>query len=332
MRIEPFDLLDLVHGALHTALTEEGELRFARFTEEQKEGYGLRKPDHGFSVKCTGTPGVMLDFVSDTDRLSFEAEFSKTTSHDFAVMDLWVDNVLLSSFRAEEYGKHTVSFSLPQGQHRITLYLPWSTSTVLRNVEIDDGASLIPVERSLRILALGDSITQGSVAEHPSLTYVSCMARELNAEVLNQGIGGYCFYKESLQGAPDWMPDLVTLAYGTNDFSILNTKAEFEAQVRDYMQALTAAYPDTPILAITPIRRFDLPINELVCGKDYTFTDAMAILHRVFAEYPQISILDGLSFFPHHPDFLLPDKLHPNDLGFALYGRAVAEKIKSLLG
>ena len=328
--VEVFDLLDLVHGALHTAVTAEGEVRFARFTEEQKEGY--RSTAAHFALKCDGTPGVLLDFFSDTDHLTFEAEFTKTTSHDFAVFDLLVDNALLDSVRFEGYEPRQVSFTLPAGAHRITLCLPWSTGTVLRNLQIDDNAFINPVEKSMRILAIGDSITQGSVAAHPSLTYVSCMARSLNAEVLNQGIGGYCFYKESLSGAPDWMPDLITLAYGTNDFSILPTKKSFEEQMRAYMQTLTDAYPSTPILVITPIWRQDVPTDTLYGGKDYTFTDAISLMHKVLKDFPQTEILEGLSFFPHHTDFLLPDKLHPNDLGFALYGQAVAEKIKDLLG
>ena len=329
MKIEPFDLLDLVHGTLHTALTEEGELRFARFTEKQKEGY--RSAAAQFALKCDGTPGVLLDFFSDTNHLTFEAKFTKTTSHDFAVFDLLVDNALLDSVRFEGYEPRQVSFTLPAGAHRITLFLPWSTGTVLRNLQIDDKAFINPVEKSMRILALGDSITQGSVAQHPSLTYVSTVTRLLNAEVLNQGIGGYQFFKESLADAPDWQPDLITLAYGTNDFSTIHTAAEYETQVREYMDTLTAAYPTTPILAITPIWRNDLPIDTLTRDKDYTFTDAMAILRRVFAEYEQVSVLDGLSFFPHHTDFLLPDRVHPNDTGFLIYGQAVVDKIKDLI-
>ncbi len=329
MKPEAFDILDLVHGALHTAVTAEGEVRFIRFTEEQKENYALA--NKAFARKCDGSVGVMLDFWSDTDTLSFEAEFSKTTSHDFAVIDLMVDDVLFDSFRAEEYGSHAVSFALPAGEHRITVCLPWSTATVLRDVCIDDGATLTPVERGMRILAIGDSITQGSVAEHPSMTYVSCVARALNAEVLNQGIGGFQFYKESLSGAPDWQPDLITLAYGTNDFSTIANKEAFAEQVREYMQALTAAYPDTPVLAITPIYREDLPIDTLVRDKDYTFTEAMDILRGIFADFPQVTVMDGLTFFPHHTDFLKPDKLHPNDLGFVLYGEAVAATIRNLM-
>ncbi len=329
MNIQPHDILDLVHGALYTAITEEGEIRFARFTEEQKENYAQKQDK--FGLRCNSSSSIILDFYSDTDHLSFEAELSSATSLTHGAFDLLVDDVLIDSVPVEVDTCRTVSFNLPAGEHRITVYLPWSTATVLRHLEIDDGASLFPVEKGLRILSIGDSITQGYTAVHPSMTYVSCMARFLNAEVLNQGIGGYQFFEESLNGAPDWQPDLITLAYGTNDFSCIATAKEYETQVRTYMQKLTATYPDTPILAITPIYRGDKPIDELIQEKDYTFLDAMDILHRVFAQFEQVTVVDGLSFFPRHTDFFVPDYLHPNDLGFSIYGQAISNEILKML-
>ena len=267
MRIEPFDIMDLVHGSLHTAVTAEGEVRFARFTEEQKETY--YNSSEIFGLKCSSSASVMLDFYSDTDFVEFEAELIKCTSHSFAAIDLLVDNVLYDSIKTENPTCQTIRFSLPQGMHRITLVLPWSSITLLRNLTVSDDAQLIPIEKGLRILALGDSITQGSICLHPSMSYVSYIARNLDAEVLNQGVGGYQFLKESLLGAPDWQPDLITLAYGTNDFSLINRKADFAKQVSEYVDTLCATYPDTTILAITPIYRGDLPTEEKMPEKDY---------------------------------------------------------------
>ncbi len=329
MRPEPIDLLDLTHGALHTALTEEGELRFARFTEEQKAAYAKYQP--GFEKKCDGTAGVILEFISDTDHFSFDATFSPCTTRHQPLIDLLVDGLLYDSRQVEEYGRYSFTFSLPQGEHRITLCLPWRCITTLQNITLDDGAFLLPTERGIRILALGDSITQGSVSLHPSQTYVGRMATDLHAEVLNQGMGGYQFLKESLNGAPDWQPDLITLAYGTNDFSIIHKKEDFIRQVTEYMERLTALYPDTPILGITPIYRGDLPTETLMEGKDYTFMEALDALRQIYAAYPNVTVLDGLSFFPRHPDFFVPDYLHPNDAGFILYADAVVAAITDLL-
>lgn len=328
MKVAPFDIMDLVHGALHTAVTAEGEVRFARFTEAQKEAYYARRED--FGVKCNASAGVTLDFISNTDHISFEAEFRKGSSRTYATVDLLVDNVLFDSKKVASPGVYPFAFDLPQGEHRITLALPWSAETELRALTVDDGATLIPLEKELRILSIGDSITQGYVAEHPSMTYVSYFARALNAEVLNQGIGGYQFFKESLNGAPDWQPDVITLAYGTNDFHTLHSHEAFAAQAKEYITALCAAYPDTPILAITPIYRGDKPLEERLPVKDYSFAEAMEILREIYAAHPQIRVLDGLAFYPRPQDFFAPDYLHPNDQGFLLYGRAVEQAIKEV--
>ncbi len=329
MKITAPDILDLVHGSLHTAVTAEGEVRFARFTEEQKKAYFAFNED--FGKKCNSTAGVTLEFFSDTDHFSFDAEFEPCTSRHEPLIDLSVDGLLYDSKGVSDYGKYHFSFTLPKGEHRITLTLPWRCITRLSELTVDDGASLTPVEKCQRILALGDSITQGSVSDHPSMTYVSLMAQALEAEVINQGIGGYQFLKESLSGAPDWLPDVITLAYGTNDFSCIHRKDAFKAQVQEYVKTLVATYPNTPILAITPIYRGDLPTQTIIEGKDYTFMDAMEILKDIYKEYPQITVLEGLRFFPQHQDFFVPDYLHPNDLGFIFYARAVEQAIKEIL-
>ncbi|MBQ6947374.1 MAG: hypothetical protein IJN42_04925, partial [Clostridia bacterium] len=189
MLIPPYELMDLVHGALHTAVTAEGEMRFARFTEAQKEAYSHYQKD--FELKCDGTAGITVEMISNTDHLTFDAVFSPCTSRHEPMIDLLVDGLLYESRQVKDYGKYNFSFSIPKGEHHITLCLPWRCITTLQNLSIDDGSAWVPVEKGLRILALGDSITQGSVSLHPSLTYVNQMALKLNAEVLNQGMGGY---------------------------------------------------------------------------------------------------------------------------------------------
>ena len=48
------------------------------------------------------------------------------------------------------------------------------------------------------MICFGDSITQGYTSKFSSLSYVNQVARALNAEVVNQGIGGYYFNEATI--------------------------------------------------------------------------------------------------------------------------------------
>ena len=329
MKLTPDQILDIVHNTLFTSVTPEGKVNFYRFSVTQQKAYAGRSEN--FGQKCYASAGVMLDMITDSDLISFQAEFGVGSSRKYAVIDLLVDGVLVETYRKDSLGTDHISFHLPQGEHRITLVLPWSATTTLWDLTLSDGASLLPVEKNPRILALGDSITQGYISEHPSCSYVSHYALALDAEVLNQGIGGYEFFKESVDPELGWQPDIITLAYGTNDYSHNNSLAVFTEQVKSYVEALVSAFPGTPVLAITPIYRSEETRKIKELDKDYTFEDAINKLHEIYAAYPQIRVLDGMSFYPHPIDFFAPDWLHPNDLGFAYYGQAVTNALKEML-
>ena len=70
-----------------------------------------------------------------------------------------------------------------------------------------------------RLLAFGDSITQGVDVVHPSLAYAPTLARLMDADSRNKGIGGEVFFPALLEEKEDLDPDFVTVAYGSNDWS-----------------------------------------------------------------------------------------------------------------
>ncbi len=329
MKLSPVQILDIVHNSLFTSVTPEGEVRFYRFSDKQQKYYHSVNEGHG--ITCYTTAGVMLDFISDTDTLSFVAEFSGENSQKSNTFDLLIDGVLCQSQSTDSFAECTFSFTLPQGEHRITVVLPWNVATVLRDITIDDGAFVQEVEKGLRIMTLGDSITQGYYADHPVGTYATRTALELNAEILNQGVGGFAFHKDSLDNELCWQPDLIIVAYGTNDYSHYDDFETFQIRSKAYMDRLAELYPDTKILGITPIYRNDEGMRSRLHAKDYTFTEASNYLKALYGTYPNVTVLEGLSFYPRTPDFFVSDYLHPNDLGFAWYAQAVIKTIKEML-
>ncbi|MBR5783340.1 MAG: SGNH/GDSL hydrolase family protein [Clostridia bacterium] len=329
MLLKPDQILDIVHGTLFTSVSPEGETRFYRFSSKQQKAYADRS--ESFGLKCYASSGVMLDFITDSDTLSFTAELSKATTNELSAIDLLIDGGIFQTVRFDDYGIKKIGFTLPMGEHRITVVLPWNSVTVLRDIALSDGAYILPVEKAVRILALGDSITQGYTASYPSASYVSRYTLALNAEVLNQGIGGYKFYEESIDEELGWQPDIITLAYGTNDYSVNDSFSDFINYAETYIEKLTRAFPDTPILGITPIFCGEEKRKIKEQTKDYTFEDAIQKLDEIYARYPQIKVLDGISFYPHPIDFFMPDWLHPNDIGFSYYAEAVIKALKEML-
>ena len=320
--------LDLVHNALFTWSDESG-LQFSRFSEQQKVAYAKRSGTR-FAQHVTGASNITLEMITDSDVLAFDISLCESSSGRFTAIDFLVDGVLYDSVSfAHPYRKTSVCFKAPSGTHRLTVYFPWCAAGKIQNLAVAENSFVMPTEKSVRILALGDSITQGYLSRHPSLSYIGRITETMNAEVLNQGIGGYRFFAESLCDDVAFYPDVITLAYGTNDYTFVETEAEFVRYAVTYLKRLNLLYPDTPVLMITPIYRQD---QDLVLVKhNYSFERATALLKECAKPYSNITVLEGLSFFPHHTDFLSEDRLHPNDLGFSLYAQAVEGALKNIL-
>lgn len=341
------ELLPLVHNCLRAEIGGDGFLSFSRFTEYQLERYreASLRYDYDFMPKTEVPSNVTLDFITDSDTLALTYRWEESIT-PYLSMDLLVDGVLWESFFKEDSGNKMAGFRLPEGSHRITLVFPWSVKFRLASLTLADGASLQTVGGGLcpnavseapgtgdrlRILALGDSITQGYYALHPSLSYVGAMTRELDAECLNQAIGGFLFEDSVLDPAlKNWKPDLITLAYGTNDFGFREGTEDFRTGVTGVMEKLTEFFPETKILGIMPIYRNDSNFFARRFIKNYTPEESHKVIREVYGNYPNVTVLED-NYFPHVADCFAPDYLHPNDLGFGFYARAVIGSLRGML-
>lgn len=112
----------------------------------------------------------------------------------FVAFELAVDSLIMDIryiHGMEKEGRMT--FSLPAGKKKVTVYLPSDATALLRNFETDQPVT--PAEKGPKVLWLGDSITQGYGPLRSACTYVSVANRLLNYDIINQGIGGYIYDK-----------------------------------------------------------------------------------------------------------------------------------------
>ena len=113
-----------------------------------------------------------------------------------------------------------IDADLGNGTKVVEICFPWSRAVTISGFTLDDGAAVVPVRRKYTMISYGDSITHGYDAEHPSLALSSALARMLDADNTNKAIAGDIFFPELLIPEEPITPDIVTAAYGTNNWNI----------------------------------------------------------------------------------------------------------------
>jgi lysophospholipase L1-like esterase len=120
-------------------------------------------------------------------------------------------------------------------------------------------------------------------------------------------------------------PDLITVAFGTNDWSG-QTAENFEKNADGFYTKLANLYPNTPVFAILPIWRADW---EKVT-KAKPFHESRAILKALAEKHPNFHVIDGMALTPHLPAFFSDLYLHPNDLGFEIYAEELVRRMTEI--
>ena len=313
MKITNEELKSIYMGAYSFRETEDGFLQSFQYNESQMAYF--EKTAEFLYDRCKASTAKTLEFETAAKKFSFSYRITWMGSPDS--FELCIDGLINRIVYVKDIEKEgTLSFDLPGEECSVVLYMPSDATVEIGAFEIDD--SFRPVRKGSRVLWLGDSITQGFGPLRSACTYVSVANRELNYDIINQGIGGYVYDKKSLEKMEGYTPDKIIVALGTNQFGTETMK-----DIEEYYEVLTGIYGDTPILCITPVWRGDVPDGEPVLIR---FCDN---LKKIAAAYSQVTIVDGFKLVPHLPEYYL-DKLHPNQLGAEVYGRNLVKAIKEL--
>ena len=327
MKLNFEQMKEITLGVLKVEINEAGEYCFYRFTEHQMEDIYIEIPD--FYKKSKAAAGIRLDFMTDSASLSFRYSIKSGSSRKFYFFDCFVDGVLISHEgemeMVEKAGEITVALGTDKRERRVTLWLPGLSIVRLSDVTLDDGASLRRAATARKILVLGDSITQGYDAVYPSQSYANKLAWALDAEIVNQAIGGEIFRPAILDENLPFTPDLITVAFGTNDWSG-QTAENFEKNADGFYTKLATLYPNTPVFAILPIWRADW--EKVTRAKP--FHESREILRGLAEKHPNFRGIDGMSLTPHLPAFSSDLYPHPNDLGFEIYAQELVRRMQEI--
>ena len=329
MQLNTETLKQLLKGAL-SIQNEDEWLRLYRFTKNQSNYYFEKTPDTLYP-KTFATAGMKLELVTDANEISFDFRVFAASSRTFYSVDLYIDGVFCDEMYVMNILRKksgSVSFVLPEGTHRLTVYFPNLMRMDIANVRLAGASFAEPVPSKMKILCLGDSITQGYDAYHSSLSYVNRISEALDAEILNQAIGAEVFDEKILDEELPFDPDLITIAYGTNDWAVLESKEQFLTGAENFFKKIKNIYPDKKIVYISPIWRGDYQrpfgTQDTAVGG---FEESVKAL-QMLAKENGLFVVDGIPLTPHHSDFFADQFLHPNDLGFGFYAENLLKALK----
>lgn len=303
---------------------EDGYLSFHRFSDKQTAYYQSTNLD--FYSKSFATSGVRIAMRTDTTEIRLAYRTKKASSRKFFFVDMCVDGVLVAHEGKTDIleDEDVMTFTLPAGTHVVELYMPNLYALQIKDVELIGATKAETVRKKYRMLAFGDSITQGYDAIFSSQSYVNIAADLLNATVVDQAIGGEVFNPGMIDGNLGFTPDFITVAYGTNDFS-KRTREDTVRDANEFYRRLRETFPTAKIFALMPIWRADTTTKVRVLG---TFEEAKEIVRAAAEAQPNTVVIDCDGFVPHLSEFFSDLRLHPNDIGFKFYGEALARAVK----
>lgn len=308
--------LEKVAFGYEQLIENDGFYNFYRFTEEELLAYKTYR-NQDLNAKTLSPAGVRLSFITNSQNFGITFRCFKSSSRPFGHFDVYENGILTNHFELDNIEGEIATFTakLSPGEKHLEVYFPWAVKVDFKDVLIDDNASITPVKRDKNILCYGDSITHGYDAIYPSLSYSSKLAKKLNADIVNKAIGGEIFFPELSACKPTRNYDFVTVAYGSNDWSLC-CKELFIQHAKEFLNNVYLNFKNTPVYVITPIWRGDNDREPLI---DIPFFKMHDIINDFCKDYPNFKVINGVNLTPHLEEFYSDKYLHPNDLGFSLY-------------
>lgn len=327
-RVDLIGRRDLLRGVCE-AVEIDGATVFYRHTPDVRERYGAPLPRRR---RALSTAGVRVAFRSDTTRLHLALRCGDGVEWVLrGKCDLFVDGRMEAFFGPDRVDIGTrweaVIWNAPEARMRdFVLWLPAMRQTQIEALSVDAGAKVeaIPL-RPKQWLVLGDSITQGYVTAHPSEGYAARAAEALGMEHHNTAVGGGQADPALAGLARGIEADLITVAFGVNDYNTSLAPDTFARNVGELLAGLRSARPGARIVWIAPIpyvTRTHRRNNAGLLLSDYT----RAIFDQA-AQVERIEVVDGYSFLPDESAWFV-DNCHPNEPGHAMYARSLVRALR----
>jgi len=265
-----------------------------------------------WKIRAACASGVQIVFKTDTVTLKWECKFGEAAREVYGT-DIFVDGKLYSF---DGPGPHTLE--LESGRKLIEISLPHLAVLKDYTLLLDDDAQVevVPEDRPV-LLVCGDSIMQGMTCSSPARAAAAIAAKACGMVLHNVSVGGVIMRPETVRDSLEIKADAVLVALGVNDIAHKTPMDVFRERTRQVLEMLDK-FPGRSFI-VTPISSTH---EDLLDGIEVI----SGIIRDEHKKFPRVKLIDGQSFFPAD-DELLCDKLHPNDKGMELYGKALTEAI-----
>lgn len=325
MKLNIEQLKSITCGAVEVYETENG-WSFRRMTKAMEEAYKIFR-DENYRKRAQTNAGVRLAFETDSTAFAFTYGHYTDFSLGMGWFEIFVNGEKAGYYPMDFGRKELVAgVSLNGENNRVEVYFPYHKSVSIKDISLDDGAYVKPVKRSLTMISFGDSITHGLCAQSPSSTYAVRLADKLDADIYNIAVSGDRFFPELLEYDMGVKPDIITVAYGTNDWW-MHSRTTVERRSREFIEKLSLKYPDSRIFVISPIDRLSHEKaakfgDYLICMSDLLKTSS--------AGTANVTVIDGWKLVPADPAYFA-DGLHPSDHGMIYYADNLCREIKKYI-
>ena len=303
---------------------KDGLLYLQKCTDAQISAWYNIRQDLG--ERAEATTGIKLDFYTDGDAIEFS--FIKGRK-----VEVYIDNLFRGQYLMDEYRNSGKRVCIPlkdtignsYDKVRVTVYFPaHDEQGVIDYFEVKNATYIERYNHSIKVLFIGDSITQGWATMTDTFSYAQRLTRYLDAESVINGVGGAMF-AESTFDSIDFDPDVVILSYGTNDVGFWQNGDEMLSHIKTYMSLVKKQYQGKKIFAISPIWRTDFAATF----KTGTFAEGRARVKAVAEELGFVHV-DGLKLVPPSAEYFF-DHVHPNEQGFSFYAENLFIELKKHL-
>lgn len=221
----------------------------------------------------------------------------------------------------------SATFEKPAVLEDVMLYLPRNEIVVNVEVELPDGAQVLPptpYRREQPMVFVGSSITEGGHAVSMTATYTNLLSAWLDSDYINLGFSGAC--RGQLEVA-DYLCSL--------NPSVLIWEYDFNAPSADFLQRTHQPFfkrvrslcPDLPVVMFSAascdyLKEADLR-REIIRK---TYTDAVADGDK------NVRFVDGRTLFgTEDRHACVSDTIHPNDLGFYRMAKGLLPAVEDVL-